>query len=325
MKKILLLVLPVMALCLASCEKNNENEIDGLSGDDVIEFEDPNFLKALLFVQEIDGDGGVSTPDYYLMDVDANKDGKITVNEAKKVLALSLHYLDSNYNTISFEVESMPEIKYFTSLEYLDCSYNKLTSLDVSNNTALKYLYVDENQLTSLDVSNNTALRELSCYDTQLTSLDLSNNTALEFLYCRAANQLTSLDLSNCTALETLACDRNQFTSLDVSDCTALTWLSCGENQLTSLDLSNNTALTRLTCFDTQLTSLDLSKCTKLYMLFCVDFNYSGEDPGGEFESIIPETKCPLESLKIYKYHTIWKPSMDATLSAYGSVIEYVE
>lgn len=272
-----------MALCLASCEKNNENEIDGLSGDDVIEFEDPNFLKALLFVQEIDGDGGVSTPDYYLMDVDANKDGKITVNEAKKVLALSLHYLDSNYNTISFEVESMPEIKYFTSLEYLDCSYNKLTSLDVSNNTALKYLYVDENQLTSLDVSNNTALRELSCYDTQLTSLDLSNNTALEFLYCRAANQLTSLDLSN------------------------------------------NTALTRLTCFDTQLTSLDLSKCTKLYMLFCVDFNYSGEDPGGEFESIIPETKCPLESLKIYKYHTIWKPSMDATLSAYGSVIEYVE
>ena len=303
MKKILLFMLPVMALCLASCEKNNENEIDGLSGDDVIEFEDPNFLKALLFVQEIDGDGGVSTPDYYLMDVDANKDGKITVNEAKKVLALSLHYLDSNYNTISFEVESMPEIKYFTSLEYLDCSYNKLTSLDVSNNTALKYLYVDENQLTSLDVSNNTALRELSCYDTQLTSLDLSNNTALEFLFCRA----------------------NQLTSLDVSNNTALTYLTCYDNQLTSLDLSNNTALTWLTCYDTQLTSLDLSKCTKLYMLFCVDFNYSGEDPGGEFESIIPETKCPLESLKIYKYHTIWKPSMDATLSAYGSVIEYVE
>ena len=40
------------------------------------------------------------------------------------------------------------------------------------------------NQLTTLDVSNNTKLEYLDCYNNQLTNLDLSNNTELKLLYC---------------------------------------------------------------------------------------------------------------------------------------------
>ena len=189
MKKIFLFMLPIMALSLASCEKNNENE---LSGDDIIQFEDAHFLQALLTVQEIsiydaERDDWID----YMVDVDRNRDGQISVNEAQQVRGLYLY----NYETDEyFNVLSMPEIKYFTALEYLDCSYNQLTTLDVSSNTALTSLYCRDNQLTSLDLSSNTALTGLNCYDNQLTSLDISNNTALIWLYCYG-NQLTKIIL----------------------------------------------------------------------------------------------------------------------------------
>ena len=209
MKKILLFMLPVMALCLASCEKNNGTE---LSGDDIIQFEDPNFLKALLCVQEIvhyNPEGNECILDY-LMDVDRNKDGQISVNEAQDVLGLSLfdHETEEFFN-----IRSMSEIKYFTSLIYLDCDENQLTSLDVSNCTELISLGCGYNQLTSLDVSNNTALTYLYCNNNQLASLDLSNNTALEYLCC-FDNQLTELDLSNNTALTELLCHGNSLTKI---------------------------------------------------------------------------------------------------------------
>ena len=231
-------MLPVMALFLASCEKNNGDE---LSGDDVIQFQDPNFLKVLLVVQgtEIyDTETGAFV--YYLIDVDADKDGKITVNEAKKVRALVLNYDDSkDEEWIRYDIERMPEIKYFSALEFLNCYDNRLTFLDLSNNTALTFLFCNDNQLTFLDLSNNTALTFLFCDNNQLTSLDVSNNTALTDLFCDN-NRLTSLDVSNNTALTFLDCSDNQLTSLDVSNNTALTYLECGGNPLTKIILNKN-------------------------------------------------------------------------------------
>jgi hypothetical protein len=154
-------------------------------------------------------------------------------------------------------ISDLTGIEDFTALITLYCSWNQLTSLDVSNNTALIYLWCYNNQLTSLDVSANTALTDLNCGYNLLTSLDVSNNTALITLYC-SWNQLTSLDVSANTALTNLSCGDNQLTSLDVSNNTALTDLSCGYNLLASLDVSNNTALTNLYCRDNQLTSLDV-------------------------------------------------------------------
>lgn len=265
-----------MALIFTSCEKNNENE---LSGDDVIQFEDPNFLKALLVVQET-SIYNPETDDYedYLIDVDANNDGKITVNEAKKVRALKLYeYDDKNDEVIGFEIESMPEIKYFTSLEYLDCSYN---------------------QITALDVSNNTALTDLNCVE----------------------NQLTSLDVSNCTALTYLDCEENQLTSLNLSGCTALEDLWCSYNQLASLDVSDNTALTYLRCYYNRITSLDVSMCHDLSTLACVNF-----DGGSEIDYLDYESACPLEMLKIYKYHKLSSMSLEVHEIVYGDIIEFVE
>jgi len=137
----------------------------------------------------------------------------------------------------------------------LDCSFSRLTSLDVSNNTNLTELHCSGNRLTSLDVSANTALTELNCLGNQLTNLNVSANTVLTTLNCNN-NQLTSLDV-NSNALTTLNCFGNQLTSLDVNS-NALTTFNCSNNQLTSLDVNSN-VLTTLNCNNNQLTSLDVS------------------------------------------------------------------
>ena len=213
-----------------------------IDGNRTIQFKDPNFLKALI-AENVDDDG----------------DGQITVNEAKAVSSLEVSGSD---------IKEMPEIRYFTALTRLDCDYNQLTALDISNNTALTRLLCYSNQLTTLDVSNNTALTRLDCHLNQLTALDVSNNTDLTSLNY-GNNQLIDLDISNNTALTELDCYGNQMTSLDVSNNTALKSLNCRDNQLTTLDVSNNAALTVLHCDGNQLTTLDVSYNTALTDLFC--------------------------------------------------------
>ena len=124
----------------------------------------------------------------------------------------------TNLNVHNKRITNIEDMGYFTSLRELDCSFNELTSLDLSQNTVLEQLICYENQLTSLDLSQNTYLEELDCSNNQLTSLDLSQNTYLEELYCEE-NKLTSLDIRgmrsvlwlsfNNTTLQTLKVHQN--------------------------------------------------------------------------------------------------------------------
>lgn len=152
----------------------------------------------------------------------------ITPEDMEKIAAmteLDVSGTDDALGTLT----SLQGIGYFESLTYLDCDYNKLTSLDMRANTALTELYCHENQLTELDVRANTALTQLVCNANQLTELDVSANTELAGLSC-ASNSLETLDISNNTALTDLYCFSNQLTSLDISRNTVLTELSCSDN-----------------------------------------------------------------------------------------------
>ena len=86
--------------------------------------------------------------------VDKNDDGIISTAEADLV-----HFLDVSYRNIS----DLKGIEAFINLDSLFCTYNLLTSLDVSYNTALIWFECHGNLLTSLDVSNNAALVYLYC------------------------------------------------------------------------------------------------------------------------------------------------------------------
>lgn len=221
MKKILFPALPLLLMIAVSCGKNRE----ALPENDIIEFKDPNFLKVLLTYDCAYGDD-TEQP----ICIDADNDGKISFSEAQKVKTLVLTVL-SDETAESYNIADISEIRYFTELEALICDDNKLTSLDVSNNTALELLSLDDNQLTSLDLGNNAGLVVLNCGRNRLASIDVSNNAALEFLFLKG-NQLTSIDVSNNAGLKVLGCGRNRLTALDLSKNTSLTDVYCEGNEL---------------------------------------------------------------------------------------------
>ncbi len=116
--------------------------------------------------------------------IDTNGDGAISPSEAEEI-----PHIDVSDRGIS----DMTGIEAFINLERLICWKNKLTGLDVSQNTALTDLYCALNQLTSLDVSNNPALTVLHCFSNQLTSLDISGNTSLKNIQLRDMPSLTEV------------------------------------------------------------------------------------------------------------------------------------
>ena len=179
----------------------------------------------------------------WLLGQDYGKSGYITATGLAGVTTI-------NVNEKS--IADLKGIEYFTALNELNCSNNKLTALDLSANTALENLHCNNNQLTALDMSANTALRNLNCYSNQLTALDVSKNEALVLLNC-SNNALSALDVKANTALSVLYCYDNQLTALDVSKNMALEEMLCYDNKLTALDVTANTALTILYCYGNQI------------------------------------------------------------------------
>ena len=213
----------------------------------------------------------------YVSGIDRDGDGILSTTELASVTVIDIH---KEYNTDSdSKISSLKGIEYFTNLEYLDCSYNLLTTLDLSKNTALEWLncsrnilsYINNNHyLRSLNVTGCTKLQTLRCYGNALTALDLSTNTALTELSC-SENNLTALDVSKNTALTELDCWDNYLTTLDVSKNAELIYLSCTNNRLTDLDVSGHIYLEKFICEEDEnfhfLKNLNLSGCTSLTVL----------------------------------------------------------
>ncbi len=134
-----------------------------------IKIEDKEFLSALIKDTEINTD----------------KDSFITRTEAEAVKSLDLS---------SKSISSLEGIEYFSNLEELNCSENKLSALDVTKLTKLNYLKCNDNKIAALDLSKNTKLTYLHCAKNELTSLNIKSCPDLETVIC--GNQASSLTLN---------------------------------------------------------------------------------------------------------------------------------
>ena len=175
---------------------------------------------------------------YILKYIDKDGDGYLSETEIEETTSITCR---------DRSISSLKGIECFAALEYLYCSENNLTQLDVSKNTALEVLYCSENNLTQLDVSKNTALAILYCSENNLTQLDVSKNIYLSCLIC-SENNLTQLDVSKNTELQDLDCSGNNLTQLDVSENAKLCELKCYNNNISQLDMSNKSNLRILSC-----------------------------------------------------------------------------
>ena len=245
MKKIYFFVL---ALCF----------FNGLSAQ-IVNIPDVNFKTKLLEASSSNKIAKNLEGNYFK--IDANGNDQIEQDEVLNVKELDV--------TLS-NITSLSGIEFFTNLTYLQCYYNSLTSLNISNNIALTNLSCTQNKLTSLNVANNVALERLYCAGNKLTGLNVTNNKALTILQC-GSNALKSLDVSNNTSLTELNCSITQMVSLNVTKNTALIYLDCDSNYLTTLNVSKNTLLKVLDIKSNKLTNMDVSYNTKLTEFYCDD------------------------------------------------------
>ena len=191
------------------------------------------------------------------------------------------------------EISSLKGIQFFTEIYKLECYYDNLTTIDLSNNKKLSYInclgnkleelevselpkletfYCSFNRLKSIDVSKNEKLKDFDCQNNHLDTLNVSQNKELERLSC-GHNNLTELDVSENKKLKTLGCYENKLRNLNLGNQTELEWLSCGTNPLSVLDVSANTKLKELYVSNTNLTELNVSANTNLEKLYVSNTN----------------------------------------------------
>ena len=255
--------IPLLTICALTLSACSDDETKGES-DEIQKVENTGLIEAV--TGKVPGIG-----------LTTNEDGTVPLTEDNLRKMAAVTELDLS----ECELTDLSGIEYFTGLVTLDCSGNKLTSLDFSASsatatkaansaglTALKELDCSDNQLTSLNVDGLTALEDLDCGQNRLTSFTVAGLSKLSRLDC-ADNRLTSVSVSNLPALENLKLEYNQLTAIDVSTVPSVHYLGCYGNRLTSLDVSKLTRLEALYCYENFLSSLDISMLSADLTLSC--------------------------------------------------------
>jgi len=196
---------------------------------------------------------------YVSSNFDSNGDGLLIQTEVDDVM---------NINVNDSGISDLTGIGHFYNLQYLYCSGNQLSTLDISQNIALRSLNCDRNQLTALNVSQNESLTDLSCSgNANLIALDVSANNALHSLHCSWTG-LATVDVSHNEALTELSCGAMSITALDLSHNPLLKMLNVEQcSSLTTLDLSQNPQLENLMIRYSGIRNIDISPCSALVEL----------------------------------------------------------
>lgn len=213
------------------------------------------------------------------------------------------HLFLSNCELDSSEINSLGSL---TSLETLDLTGNKITSVSVlTNMTALKFVYLTDNftsdisslvnakELEFLDASKNK-ISELPDFDSnsKISVLCVANNNISDVSTLHRLTQLTYLDLSDnsisscknltaLTKLETIELSGNPMTNFDfLSSLTSLTSLNVNNTKFINTKPISGLKLTELYANGTGISSLrDIQGCTGLITLEIADTNVTDLSP----------------------------------------------
>ncbi len=172
------------------------------------------------------------------------KDSTIMSDSMKKTLGRVTGKLNiSNENIVNIK-----GIEYFTGINELDCGYNQIQILDLSQLTNLEVVNADYNDILDVEIAENSGIKTFSC----------------------RVNALKTLDLSKAKNLEVIKCSDNQLQELKVPEKSKITYLECSNNELSTLSFENMTALESVYCHGNQLAGLDMSKLTALKHFSCL-------------------------------------------------------
>lgn len=255
----MLSVLPVGAF---AAEPGAEEQENGASAQ-----ADPAVPEGYIAINEKNFPDG-NFRDYVAREWDKNQDKYFSPSEIAEAKWISCD---------NKEISNLKGIEFFTNIWLLECYYNNLTTIDLSNNKKLSYINCHHNQLKELDVSGLPLLKTFYCGHNALPSIDVSKNEKLEDFDCQD-NHLDTLDVSQNKELVKLSCGDNNLTELDVSENKKLKELWFYRDNLSNLDLGNQIELEVLSCVGNPLSVLDVSANTKLKKLFVSNTNLTSLD-----------------------------------------------
>lgn len=203
--------------------------------------------------------------DYLIREFDANKDHKLTKDEAMLITEV----------VVPYEVKSVQGIEYLGNLEEYHENCGDMTSLDLSKNSRLQKVdCMNMKQLSNLQVPRN--IETIVMTRTALRELKLKDMPFLSGLYC-IESALETLEIGNCPCLTIINCDYNELTEIDLSRFPALKTLRCIGNNLTIIDVSKNPELESLRCKKNKnLKEIICKKGQKIEgITYNVDYEYS--------------------------------------------------
>jgi len=151
----------------------------------IINIPDANFKATLLLANASNGIARNTLGQYIV--IDANGNSEVEISEALEVSDLYVN----NRN-----ITSLQGIEYFTNISLLDCSFNQITTLDLTNNVAIQNLFSSHNSINITVLPNFIYPIIIDLSYNALSNINLSNISQLVSLFLNN-NNLTSIVFDN--------------------------------------------------------------------------------------------------------------------------------
>ena len=215
------------------------NRISNLAGIEAF----PNLERINLMGQNLDSINISKNPKLKIFGANFNTFKKLDTSNNPELEWLSI---DSNEVTPTLDFSNNPKI---TMLSTPMCSIEGFVGegghYDISNMPDLIFLDLYDNRLTSVDISNNTKLEEIRInMGNSISTIDFSNNIFLQTILANSSGLEGELDVSNLTELEVLNVAYNNISAVNFSNNTKLKYLEINGNQIEGkIDVSNCTNL----------------------------------------------------------------------------------
>lgn len=134
------------------------------------------------------------------IDSDGQVNGQVLTADIDTVQALNLNAANLPGNEM---ITNLQGIEAFAALQHLDCAYNNITQLDLTNNTQLITLHCEYNNIASLKVNGLNQLTLLYCQGNAFFTPDpvTGNPTSYYFLNLNQCPSLTMMNATNCPNL----------------------------------------------------------------------------------------------------------------------------
>ncbi len=195
------------------------------------------------------------------------------------------HPLFSQFSDYNLQQAVYEQADMNNDFELDEQEYQNLTFLNISNRNIynldgleafpnLEYLYCTNNNLTSINISKLKSIKDLNCANNQISSLILNKN--ITHLDC-SGNLLTQINLNS--EMYSLNCANNSIENIDVTNCLSLSSFNCSSNKLAHLDITKNSFLYSMDCSgNSNLLSICVSSISTANAKFTKDISSSWSD-----------------------------------------------